>query len=562
MSILLKNDLILRRVFSLIFRFLLLSYGMYLFINFGTYDNILVFFLLVVLYISIYLFTRKKDRIWSIIRLVNDYLLINYLIYSTDSPKHLLFSLLILPIINSPNHSGRNRSIVVIYILMALSIFHLNQFAWNFDSTATVIVFVLIGIMDIFRSNYIYRTEQLNSKIEGYLNTDFGLNKSYHIYRGLMSNLNSTRFFGFNIDRVLCFRVLKNERIVLVNSSKFVINYSFSRDAYTNLLSISSKNTTSYGIEIQIENQAYVNTLAIVDRSAGDFTFIYLFVSDSLPNFRLLFNYLFVSQLKPVLRKISKIIELENNLQKSKVEFIHQIIEKYYYVINAEKALHFIRNKLSPIKNYLDMMEDFEENNLNDQDLRDIIDSERRKLKVNFDLINSKANIILDKGKNPFFIARTAPFSIKSLLGTLRRIWNCYFDDFEQVVSVDSNIDINTSTIYGNDDGFELVFTDWISNIDKYGTGKRSITLKKTPNNFVLSFANSVSKVLTGEIEQIIADYNSKNKNEILKRRRHGLFNVKLFLEEMSINSDIRFENEIFILNLYLDAAQKKNSDF
>jgi hypothetical protein len=403
----------------------------------------------------------------------------------------------------------------------------------------------------MFRSNLIYRSEQLNSEVENYLDQRLGLNQSYYIYRDLIKNLNSTNYFGFETSEILCFK-LKSNKIILINSSKFILNYSFSESYIERIQSKMERGGSEYPVEVEIEGQKFNNCLIIFDKSQSS-KFFYLFVADSNVTLKALFKTLFVKLLYPVIRKISKVTELEYELQITKDKQLKELRDKYYYVTNAEKALHFVRNKLSPFKNYIQMNKDYKNNKLEDKELQRIIDDEHTKLESNFQLIVDRANKILDKGKNPFYIADTHPLSIIKVLSIVRRVWNYHFGNFEATVKLVSSVDLEKIKVMGNEVGLDLVLSDWIANMKEHGSSYFLIEVDFDEKKVILSFKNGFKKSQQNEIEQLSKDYNSTNKNEILKRNSHGLYTMKLFLEEMNIKSIFSIEDNLLVYKLYLD---------
>lgn len=95
-----------RLTISILFRILILLYSFFiLYISkqpFSWYINVGIY----LVYISIFAFSFGKDKIFSYLRLFNDYLFIYGILYQYGILDLVSFSLLFAPILNSQNHSG------------------------------------------------------------------------------------------------------------------------------------------------------------------------------------------------------------------------------------------------------------------------------------------------------------------------------------------------------------------------------------------------------------------------------------------------------------------------
>src|SRR5260221_8709678 len=118
-------DDILRRLISIVFRLLLIAYG---FVILSSFNNTLpkwAYFSTTIIYAVFYILLYRKKKIWSKLRLLNDYIFISVFAWQKPIDNFLIITFFLLPIFNAPNHSGDKRSIVL-YIFAAFSIIATN----------------------------------------------------------------------------------------------------------------------------------------------------------------------------------------------------------------------------------------------------------------------------------------------------------------------------------------------------------------------------------------------------------------------------------------------------
>lgn len=159
------------------------------------------------------------------------------------------------------------------------------------------------------------------------------------------------------------------------------------------------------------------------------------------------------------------------------------------YVNSAVKAMHFIRNKLGPIKNYLSMEEDYNNSGQEKKDkIKPHLDKERDKLKSSLTLVLNQADFILEKTNNPFIVSNLDRYGIQQLFSDIRRVWSEYGLEEKFTISLRNNELNEKIFIYYNKIGMELILTNWISNIYKYNTGYYGLEITETEKTFKISF--------------------------------------------------------------------------
>ncbi|GHA25543.1 hypothetical protein GCM10007103_03470 [Salinimicrobium marinum] len=220
--------------------------------------------------------------------------------------------------------------------------------------------------------------------------------------------------------------------------------------------------------------------------------------------------------------------------KKNELSHLNQLQEKINYVTNSVNSMHFIRNKLGPLKNYLAMVEDYEKA---DRDKRKRIEpylkKERTKISSSITSILQRAEYILKKSNNPFNVYKVEKQEITNLFTLLRSVWSYMFDTQTLEVNWDKN-NLGKFLVQYNDAGLELVLSNWISNMLKNHSGKYGVVLGEEKNFYSLDFYNSTKQNISSKF---IEDFNNSNREMISRRETHGLIEIKDFISQMDLDS-------------------------
>lgn len=552
MSTLLRIDQRFRHVFSIIYRIILVCFSLIIFLNYNTIFNFYQYILLISIYLLLYGLCYKKNGLISIIRLLIDYSFIFILTYGISKNDFLIASLVFLPFLNSNNHSGNKKSI----LLYLIPLLYFYCFDKEFFTLKVIIVFICFYVINLFgrvRNAYFNFTENLNSCIDDFFLDENSLKRPHRIYKKAIEILNTSKLITFKTEKILCFKIYK-DNITLINGSEFIWNYNIDEQiAKIELINKVRNNKTINNIEFEIDGISYIKNICFkcrIDKS----TYLFAIISKKDSKADISFTPFFNEIVTPFFTRLSKVFETFINQKNIELLNINQMENKIAYVNNAINSMHFMRNKLGPIRNYLDMVNDynsiiFEKEEKNKKlELKKIIESERNKLSVSLDNILERANIILEKANNPFNVNKVDKHSVLKLYVELKRIWELFFDDIRPLVELEINKELEYKNLEFNTLGLELVLCNWISNIKKYNSGIYSVKLYQDEKYVIITFTNSViNKIETLEIVKL---FNSDDRIEISKRNSHGLIEIKDFLNQMNVQSDMTLENDLITLNL------------
>lgn len=527
-----------RLTISILFRILILLYSFFiLYISkqpFSWYINVGIY----LVYISIFAFSFGKDKIFSYLRLFNDYLFIYGILYQYGILDLVSFSLLFAPILNSQNHSGEKKSILL-YIIPILVIYLFNRSIQTFI-IIPFLLFFLINLFESYRSKYIKFHEKLNEVIDNFFTDNTNNNRPYTIYRRCIPLLQD-KPFKFDVKDIFCFK-LKDGKFSVINGSRFIWNYDINLSSLNKFPeSTHNRSKIKNNIPLVINGKKLDDNITFIYNISpheSEYYVFFLVLNSPISPISQIWNTA-NTLISPFFIRLAKVFEADFNQKVIESSKMLELSTRINYVNSAVKAMHFIRNKLGPIKNYLSMEEDYNNSGQEKKDkIKPHLDKERDKLKSSLTLVLNQADFILEKTNNPFIVSNLDRYGIQQLFSDIRRVWSEYGLEEKFTISLRNNELNEKIFIYYNKIGMELILTNWISNIYKYNTGYYGLEITETEKTFKISFFNSL-KVNKGETLDFIKLFSSDNRLEIDKRKSHGLSELKEFLSQMKIQADM-----------------------
>lgn len=542
------------KILSILFRLIIVFYALFIIITEDNALEIYWYFISIIPYGFIYFKTLFRDDWLSKIRLLNDFIFITFILFG----KELVFFNLIflsLPIINAPNHSGEKKS-TILYLLYIISFIVINEFVWSWTFIVVTSSLWLINAISNLRFQYFNNISKLNEQIEIFLEKDLQINKTYKIYTGLINSINSINLIiGFKpyISQIVCFRVI-NDRLYLENSSKFVWSYFIDEDNRSKL----KDNDYNNGIPLNINGKELPNNFFIFNKSRSE-EYVFVFISK-----KPLTNKIGVIYLKKVLtsvtNRISKVIGIENSLKSENKRMLQDFRNKYFQIQNSEKAMHFIRNRFNTLDNFIEMSKDNIEGIMDNED-KLLYKTELERLERNYKILMDRVKSILDKSDKPFSATKLQAKTISYTFNLIREVWLDYFQEFNAEVNIDFSI-TEKFAININSDGLYILIADWVSNLKKYSISGEKVIFNESDDFFLVTFENNFSIENKLEIESLMADFNSKERDKILQRTSYGVLIMKSILEEMSVKGIIELSNNVLKLELTFNKLNNENSDF
>ena len=555
-------DYIQRRINSFLFRIVVLFYSIFILVITNGIINTYIYVLGLIIYFIVYILMLKHDKL----RLLNDFLLIVFILIGKNPNDIVLFVFLILPAINSINFSGKRKSLLVymyiaiIYMFLLCYYEHKYELHFVFSNLSPLISLIFLWLIDLYTS---LRTkirnfrERLNEVVDSFYLDKETIKKPHKIYNTLIQIINSNIKSNL-IEDLLCFTIVKgeDEKVVIVNGSKFIWRYEFKDKDFIKKI---RENIHLYNSLLYIDDKKVSSNISIIIK-IEDFEYVFIFITKSNIPFYYLNIGLFRT-LEPALSKLSKILLSEKRLQEVKNDELLQLSARSQYVNRANKTMHFIRNRLGPVANLIKMItisESIPADKI--KEFKSLLNSERDRAKIELINITERANYLLEKSNNPFNFSVISNCSLQKLYSILKRNFLCYFPETE-IVIVDIPDDFKRY-VKINIEGFELFLSDWLNNIKKYKKDFVSTEFVVKKEELLIIFSNDFNGSIL-PINLMISDLMSNDRNEIMKRTTHGLYQIKSTLEDMLIPFDVYLNTEknILIFKLCLKIIDHEDSN-
>ena len=349
-----------------------------------------------------------------------------------------------------------------------------------------------------------------------------------------------------NYKAIICVELKENFKTKVINASELIYDF----DIIGELPEINLDDKISYsleGIKVRFNKKDYPFSLGIKPNINKNLLFV--LPSTEEPESFLQYEYLY-GILSPVLERFSRVIEFEQIYKNSRRRNLREIKDKLFYIRKAEKAMHFIKNKLSPMDNLIAVLKEqhIEKENVvyEDEYIKDFILKELKKSDTNLEKIINTATVILNKENNPFTFSKLKRIRAVDIFWVIDSLSD---DFFNGTCSIIFNWDIDnifSNKLEYNKEGLYILLTDWFSNMSKYGTDYL-IEFSEDQNVYKIIFSNLYDEESKDQVLKIESDFNLNDRKEIIRRRSHGIYQIKSTMEEMNLNGRIRVDdNKIY----------------
>lgn len=530
-------DFIQKKINSILFRIVLIAFAIVLVIFHENVFNKYAYILGTIVYFSIFFFLTKYSKV----RLLNDFVYINFILLGKNPNDIMVFTFLILPIINSINFSGTKKSFLL-YILIAITFInqlcyfnHIIKPEYVISNLHPLIIIFFLWLINSYTDKRLklksFREELISVVDDFYLNNE-EIQKPHKIYRQLIKVINENTN-KIVVEDIVCFAIHKEkiEKLIITNSSSFLWKFNFEKK---DIIEEIRKKKLLLNVDLTIDGKRKLFNLMLYTRVQEQEYIFIISTKKTLPQYYLVIGF-FDRTLMPAFRKISNVLLSEKKLQEIRNDEITRLSQKSQYVSRANKTMHHIRNRLGPFSNLIKMLENLDSIPPDKiESFKTLIIKETETARTELASIINRANNMLEKNNNPFVYTNLIYVSIRSVFTTLKRNMYNYFPNVEIVIDLQIDISLNKKRILVNEEGFELFLSDWLNNISKYKKNIVDCKFTVTESALEISFSNDYnsSKI---EIEKLISDLTSDDRNEIMRRTTHGLYTIKSTLEEMNI---------------------------
>lgn len=532
-----------RAVRSIIYRLILLVYGIILALLFPTLSLYvyITFFCLYIFYIIFYLRRRHID---AITRSIVDLIFIAICLYGKPTDNISVIAMLFLPVANAINHTGKGKHSYV-YLLGLVAIYMNMLIVGDCEHLILQIIYALIAFSAFWAIQWLTKRHWIQNNSEAVLKDtieDFYIHGIKHdeVYEKIGQMFIAEKFHFLDM---FCFISHDDfSSMFVVNGSRFVYNYSIKIDNIQ--LSEIRKKMTCENISLVVDGISYNNNIAIVEPAS-------LF-KDNIDNTSYMFVLCFknkessaiflLDRIKGELRRISKYLYSERIIRLRKKENFEKIKDKGRFVDSAINTMHFIKNRLSSLQTLTDVVNEMDSANINEEYI-EVAKVAARRSGIDIKSILQKAKYLLNKENNPFHYQPVETCKTRKMFATLRQVWENILSNSNITVSDVEQINNDSYHIKTNMEGVEILFSDIIGNMFKYQ--KNICSCNCTCNNEFLTIVFKNDFVDKESVLSLVNTYNQKDKEEIIKRKTYGVSNIKSFVSDMDIILISSIENEL-----------------
>lgn len=491
------------------------------------------YYVLFVIYYTIYCFLKYKQK--DILRLAWDFVLINVVIWGKELHDPMTFMLVIVPMINAINYTGKRSHLNLLSLLtLGTLMLHLRPFeSWIVIPILALAIMYLTSV----RTYRAWRTEkEITENVNRYFLDPLML-KPHQIYESIITELNNYFHFkeGQGIKLITTY-VLKGETLWLVSASDFLWtrtrqleNQQLQDLKKYKELRISDDDINTYLFYIPIGEFEYVFTCDVSNASSVTINF-----------------YKFKDMMRLAFSKMSILLSTEYRISERREEKFNEIKDSVLYVNQAVKVMHFIRNKMTPLSNLIAYHKEM--GNMPDDILdkmKDRISKEANQAETDLSEILKFANYLLDKSKNPFLCTEIQEVSILKIYLIISEITE---RAMQLPVSVDEKIKSYADKgmcLHTNLVESKIMFTDWITNMMKYSTGCENISMYTEEGKLIVHFENQC-RIKDKDIDKLVRDMNSNAKDAVLEGKEYGygIYIIKSIARELDVEISAKKENK------------------
>ena len=519
----LRDNLLLSRVLSsLAYRTLLLVFGI---IVLWRYDNILpiwVYGSIIPIYvIGFFEFLTSK---WRYARIVLDFLFIAVVLYGKFPLSNLCLIYALYPLISSTIYTGEHRKYWPILIVTLIFLFALEQTV-NKEHWLAAFIIWLAGYQSWQNRKMNNLVTTITAHIDNYFADNDGTQRPHHIYANIIKEINSFLGFDYLLD-IYSYTLKEPNMLWLVNSSKFT---------YSRTLELDKK-----VLEPLVEENHYFDKEArthyyLVEQSGVKYVYrcvLSLAVASVSVRREYVINYV----LDVTFGRLSGLLASEFRIAEKRRSMFEETKGHIDYVTRALKVVHFIRNKLTPIKSVITFYKSCDKMSAEVRaKMEERIKKEVSQAGSDLDEIVKTANYLLDKQNNPYSGADIEDINIKLLfvilseivehhLGGTVRVGREIIDDTARRTTPVSLIQL------------KVMFTDIVSNIEKCYYTYYDIEMRVVDDRLIIVFANDYPANLESDCISTVRDINNSNNEGIVQRKSHGISNIKSAASIMNID--------------------------
>lgn len=507
---------------SLLYRLIIILYGAFIVL---THDNIIAtpfYAILPFVYATLFILLLGKEK-WKYWRLLLDILVVAAVLYGKAPLDNTCFVFALFPLISSIAHTGSHAKYWPILILTGVLLIVVDQ---QVIPTHLIVAFLvwLAGVQSWYNSQTNKFLSTTVGHIDDYFTNNDGTKKPHEIYKNIIAEINSYLECGY-LKNIYSYTLDANNTLWLVNSSEFM---------WVRTLLLDDKAIAKLKEKRYLLDKESCSRFFLVEQN--DFNYVYRCEFDSnymRLNFRK--GYVVSYVLELAFGRMSTLLASEYRIAETRRKAFEETKEHIEYVSKALKAMHFVRNKLSPISSVITFYSDMDTMDAEKvKKMEERVKKEVKQAKGDMSEIIKTANFLLDKQNNPYSGADVETKNIKFLFVILSEIVQYHLggavEVSEEIQQFEQRMVVRVSTMQ-----LKLLFTDIVSNIERHKSSGYAIRMDAKDDCLVVSFINDIGISQEADCNNLLRDINNSNNEGIVSRKSHGVYNIKTSASTMGV---------------------------
>lgn len=517
----LKNLLFHNLISSFVYRLIIVVYGGYIVISHDNFVAAPYYAILMLGYIVAYILLIEAK--WKYLRQLLDAVVILAVLYDKTPLDNMCFVYALFPLISSIAHTGFHSKYWPVLLLSYLMLF-IFDIQMAIDNLFVPLLIWLVGIQ-AWRNNKMNNfSSTITAHVDNYFAECVGTKRPHEIYINIINEINNFLDSDYLLN-IYSYR-LKNNVLWLVNSSEFIWERKLFVDSL--LLEELIERKSLYDVD---------NHMLYFYVEQRDVKYIYCCkINPSVDRISIRKKFVVHYVLEVAFGKMSKILVSEHRISETRRKAFEKTRGHVDYVTRALKAMHFIRNKLSPIKTVITFYNDIE--NIDEKKanlMKDVVKKEVGQANKDLKEIVNMANYLLDKQNDPYWGLDIENKSLQFLFVVLSEIVELHLggvvDVSDSISRGEQEKEVRVSVTQ-----LKLLFTDLVSNIEKYGYDNYSISMEIDDTGLIIAFMNDIDSKSESNCIKLVRDINNNDKEGFVARNTHGVYNIKAAASIMNVD--------------------------
>lgn len=507
---------------SIVYRLIIVLYGSFIVLTHLNLFATPYYALLIPVYVVAYI-ALIGDK-WKYARLLLDLSMVLAVLYGKTPMDNICFVYALFPLISSITHTGSHSKYWPVLVLTIVLFLILDR-GIDYSHIIIAVIVWFAGIQSWYSSNANRFLSSITSHIDNYFADNDGTHKPHEIYKNIIDEINS--YLGRNfLKNIYSYTVKENNMLWLVNSSEFMWERTL---------------TLSPQIMDALKKKKYLQMV----KNHSKYFFVeqrgvsYVYRCEMNPlyeriNFRK--GYVIDYVLELTFAKVSTLLASEYRINETRRKAFEETKGHIDYVTRALKVMHFVRNKLSPIKTVITFYSNQDKMDAEKvKKMEERIKQEVRQANTDLTGIITTANYLLDKQNNPYGGADVENKNIKFLFVILSEIVEYHLGGTvnvtDDIKGIEQRKEVKVSTTQ-----LKLLFTDIVSNIEKYKKTEYSVDMGINDDCLFVSFINDIDIKQESDCNDLARDINNNNNEGIVLRKSHGVYNIKAAAAVMGVD--------------------------